>query len=225
MLIGYGKKEKGNITDLYSVISNDVLEERIKTCIEWYIEKASMYRVYFYIFSIISIVMPLIITIVNNGVVWSVDSSRARNVVTICSAIASLAASFLAFFKFQEKWLLYRSTAEEMKAELSQFQAGKLTDESEKQLILKLEEHMRKERTEWFLLNSESSGNQDGTQRKTDGEEDKQKKRETEKATEAETDAEKESGDKTGKEILIQDDTRTDDSDFQGEETDEERSK
>lgn len=142
--------EKSNVSTLYNDIGNEKLKERIRTCLEWYIEKAAFYKRWFCILSVISIIMPLLITVLNNVCV-EIDECLIRNSITICSVIASLSTAFLAFFKFQEKWILYRTTAEEIKKELVLYSANQ-SDEELKKLVIKIEGCMDKERSEWFLL-------------------------------------------------------------------------
>ena len=60
------KKEKEDFKYLYKGIENEVVRERIRASGEWYIEHAIKYKRKFYIFSIIGIVAPLLITVINS---------------------------------------------------------------------------------------------------------------------------------------------------------------
>lgn len=60
--------QKSEIEDfeiLYRDIPNEVIRERIRSTGEWYIRHAILYKRFFYILSIISIILPLIISSVN----------------------------------------------------------------------------------------------------------------------------------------------------------------
>lgn len=157
MMVLYREREKQNMCCLYECIENNELKQRVKVSLEWYIEKAAKYRRYFYTLSFISILMPLLITVLNNVCVDSFERCYIQNAITICSVFTTLATSILALFKFQEKWILYRSTAEEIKKELSLFSAKKCGDINELNLISKIEECMSKERAEWFVLSNDKS--------------------------------------------------------------------
>lgn len=112
---------------LYRNIQNDVVRERIKSTGEWYIRHAKLYKILFYVFSIISIVLPLVISSIN--VLGTGHENEIRVVTTITSAIVSLITALLTFTKCGEKWTLYRSTIEMMKSELALYSCKKRTDE------------------------------------------------------------------------------------------------
>jgi len=109
---------------LYSNIKDDVLRQRIQNSINWYIHKSVFYKRFYYIFSTISILLPLGVTILH-----STDSACfLENHLQICSAIlasaTTLTTSILTLFRFQDYWKEYRETAEKLKAELLQFHMG-----------------------------------------------------------------------------------------------------
>ena len=89
---------------LYKNIGNEVIKERIRSSGQWYIERAIRYKRYFYSLSIISIILPLIISSVNIlGASWE---NEVRIVTTIASAIVSMVTGLLTFTKCGEKWIL-----------------------------------------------------------------------------------------------------------------------
>lgn len=154
------KREASSIETLCKGIQNEVLRNRIKVCLAWYIERAVRYKNYFCFFSVITIVLPSFITIINTVLMPEEQAALAINAITVCSVISSFSAAILTLFKFQEKWILYRSTAEEIKKELSLYQAGRQKDKDIEKLIIKLEQCMSKERSKWQLLSENSVENE-----------------------------------------------------------------
>ena len=138
---------------LYRNIQNDVVRERIKSTGEWYIRHAKLYKILFYVFSIISIVLPLVISSIN--VLGTVHENEIRVVTTITSAIVSLITALLTFTKCGEKWTLYRSTIEMMKSELALYSCKKRTDEELEKLVFKLEKIMNQEHNKWRKMQQE----------------------------------------------------------------------
>lgn len=138
---------------LYRNIQNDVVRERIKSTGEWYIRHAKFYKILFYVFSIISIVLPLIISSVN--VLGAGHENEIRVVTTITSAIVSLITALLTFTKCGEKWTLYRSTIEMMKSELALYNCKNRTDEELEKLVFKLEKIMNQEHNKWRKMQQE----------------------------------------------------------------------
>lgn len=138
---------------LYRGIDNAIVRERIKSTGEWYIRRAKFYKFLFYVFSIISIVLPLVISSVN--VLGTGHETEIRVVTTITSAIVSLITSLLTFTKCGEKWTLYRSTVEMMKSELALYGCKKQTDAELEKLMFKLEKIMNQEHNKWRKMQQE----------------------------------------------------------------------
>ena len=140
---------------LYKNIGNEVIKERIRSSGQWYIERAIRYKRYFYSLSIISIILPLIISSVNIlGASWE---NEVRIVTTIASAIVSMVTGLLTFTKCGEKWTLYRSTIEMIKSELTLFWTKTpVPDEKDlANLTYRLEEIMNKEHSRWKKMQQE----------------------------------------------------------------------
>ena len=140
---------------LYKNIENEVIRERIRSSGQWYIERAIRYKRYFYSLSIISIILPLIISSVNIlGASWE---NEVRIVTTIASAIVSMVTGLLTFTKCGEKWTLYRSTIEMIKSELTLFWTKTpVPDEKDlANLTYRLEEIMNKEHSRWKKMQQE----------------------------------------------------------------------
>ena len=140
---------------LYKNIRNEVIRERIRSSGQWYIERAIRYKRYFYILSIIGIVLPLLITSVN--VFGCTHENQVRVITAIASAIVSLTTGLLTFTKCGEKWTLYRNTIEMIKSELTVYWAKASTQEEEELIMLvsRLEDIMNKEHNKWNKIQEE----------------------------------------------------------------------
>lgn len=144
------KNEKNDFSKLCEKINDETLKSRVISAGNWYIEKAFVYKIEFYVFSILGIVMPLLSVVAS-----SISTNDGARIVTIiCSAFASLSASMLALLKCRDKWTLYRMAIECMKRKLSLHWAKKLNDSDLADLIAELEKCIENEQKEWKILNS-----------------------------------------------------------------------
>lgn len=127
---------------------------RFEQSVKWYIKKANRFKFIFYLFSIIGIVFPASIPIVNSFLnCYRCESDVA---ITIISVSASISASFLTLFKAQEKWMHYRYVAETLQIEYS-FYTTAVGDyeDSEKRLkhfLKKIESIMSEEHDQWLKM-------------------------------------------------------------------------
>lgn len=110
-----------------------------------------------------TIVMPLLTTLFSAWV--GISQSYAKNIVSLCSMLAALAASALCLLKCQEKWILYRTTVEKMKKILSMHRAVQLGEDELIKLMRDLEDCMDNERVKWHDLreNPKDNTNSDGS--------------------------------------------------------------
>lgn len=159
----FGRKEKYQVEPLYNSIGDEILKARIKNCLEWYIEDAAKYKMMCKILGIIGIILPLVITVINSWRPVNLNTDLRANLITVLSAVTSFIASLQAFLALQEKWILYRSTAEEIKRELTLYHAGVLNNDALYQFTVKIEQVMAQEKEEWLRLANklkENSNNQ-----------------------------------------------------------------
>lgn len=127
---------------------------RFEQSVKWYIKKANKFKYFFYLFSIIGIVFPASIPIVNSFL--RSNHCESDFVITIISVSASISASFLTLFKAQEKWIHYRYVAETLQTEYSFYTTavGEYED-SEKRLkrfLKKIESIMSDEHDQWLKM-------------------------------------------------------------------------
>lgn len=140
-------KEKDDIKILCGIITDEVLQKRLRGSMEWYMKNAVKNKRRFYILSFMTIVMPLLTTLFN---AWmGISEAYAKNIVSLCSMLAALAASALCLLKCQEKWILYRTTVEKMKKMLSMYRAVQLGEDELIKLMRALEDCMDNERVKW----------------------------------------------------------------------------
>lgn len=161
----FGEKEKNDLERLYKDIPNEAVKARIKSCGEWYIEYAILYKWIFYIFSVIGIILPLVVTMINAlGC-----PEEIKTVTMICSVLISFCTSFLTFTKCREKWTLYRNTVEGMKRELMIYWGNEEEKTGIKNLIFNLEKYMEEEHHEWtsFVTEMEKGEDHDSVDKET----------------------------------------------------------
>lgn len=94
-------------------------------CLQWFTKKAIINKRRFYLFSIVSIVCPLLNTI---ETVWF----DYAEIAVILSSLTALSSALLALFNAREKWNNYRSAAEFIKNEYMLYQAYAAPYENEK---------------------------------------------------------------------------------------------
>ena len=150
--------ERIDIENLCEVIDNEPSRKRIEGSMKWYMVNAVKNRRRFYILSFMTIILPLLNTLVNAWV--GIPDGYAKNIVSLCSMLAALSASTLCLFKCQEKWILYRTTVERMKRLLSKYRAGRLGEDKNKDeaaLIQQLEDCMDEEFTKWCEIRKKTN--------------------------------------------------------------------
>lgn len=159
------KKEMEDILNLCQIIEDEVLRKRMRGSMEWYMNNAVKNRGRFYVLSFMTIVMPLLTTLVNS---WEgLAEANAKNMVSLCSMLAALAASALCLLKCQEKWILYRSTVEKMKRLLSLYRAGQIGNAELTSLVQELENCMDEEHTKWREMREMQKDNKNSNGNKT----------------------------------------------------------
>lgn len=132
---------------------------RFEQSVKWYIKKANRFKLIYFILSIMGIVFPASIPIVNG--VLKCGNIPCDTLITIISVCASISASFLTLFKAQEKWVHYRHVAEMLQAEYSYYSTnvGVYMDcEKKSQLFLvRIEAIMSDEHDKWMRMFDDNS--------------------------------------------------------------------
>ena len=100
---------------LSEAIQDPFIQLRIQSSLEWYIRKAQKNKHYFYIFSMITIICPIL-----SGVVNLIEVNEQLRIFSSgIMGCSSVTAAFLNLFNVNKKWMLYRNQAEGIKRMVS----------------------------------------------------------------------------------------------------------
>ncbi|MCD8059436.1 MAG: DUF4231 domain-containing protein [Bacteroides fragilis] len=92
----------------------DYLETRVSTQQEYFSERASSNKKHYYVTSILKLVISLTITVLSSVMF---DTSPVSIIVAVLSAIMALIEGILLLCKYNENWIMYRMTSENLKKE------------------------------------------------------------------------------------------------------------
>lgn len=137
---------------------SDYINNRFEKQINWYHQAATRSRIIFYICQALIIVFGAIIPIAN--VAANTDSLAIRITSSVLGSLITIITGFLQLAKAQENWLLFRSTAENLKQEYHLFMQGggeysnpNLSSEEKNQLFIdRAEAIMTAEGSRYFTL-------------------------------------------------------------------------
>ena len=159
------KSEKNNLHEkLYDkddkpVIENEYLLKRFEQSVLWYIKNANNCKIWYFALSIVGIVLPLSIPILN----LFNDSSYVKLLITLVSVFTSFVTALLSLLKSHDKWINYRSVAEALQTELTLYisKCGDYADstqEERNQLFAeRIETLMGNEHIKWIgIVNKKS---------------------------------------------------------------------
>ena len=107
-----GKVEWDYIGQLLNAIENHNIRNQIGNALEWYVIKTNRYRFSEYILNTLILIVPAVLTILNNCV--SSENVEGQLVVAFLGTFAAAAKSFS---KLHDKRICYRRTAEFIKRE------------------------------------------------------------------------------------------------------------
>lgn len=99
----------------------DYLEKRVDAQITWYDNKSGQNQLWFKVLRIVEIVSAALIPFL------SLISSKHESlpyVIAVFGMVIAVSAAMTSLFKFQENWIQYRASAEQLKHEKFLFQAG-----------------------------------------------------------------------------------------------------
>lgn len=138
--------------------TEELINNRVACCMEWYIRKACFYKKVFYIGSSIALVCPLIVSIVAGINALTDDISiYCQIIIIVLGGISSAVTGFLALFHANEKWVEYRAAAEYLKKEITLYKAGigeYQNRESHLVFLNNVEQYMSKENIEWKKISN-----------------------------------------------------------------------
>ena len=138
-----GRKEMANYQFLFVGIENDTIKQRAYVSLEYYIDKATFYKLAWNVLSFAGIVLPAAATFFTCA---GVDATR----IALVTALTSVVSGSLALFKCADKKNAYRNSAENLKGELSEYLSetgryqNKSADEKDQLLSESLEQIIKK---------------------------------------------------------------------------------
>jgi hypothetical protein len=117
------RRKKESYLDRYNTEKPDIsdyITNRFETQLNWYHNKATDSRIIFYVCQGLIIVFGAMVPIINVAGP-DVDSLSIRITSSILGALITIIAGFIQLLKAQESWILFRSTAENLKLEYHLF--------------------------------------------------------------------------------------------------------
>lgn len=126
------------------------VKERLEDQIAWYDFKSAWNKKWHMVFQISQLCFASVITI--SAIVNHNSYPYAKYVVAILGAVIAISSGVVGLYKFNEKWILYRTTAESLKHEKYLFVTKTYPYHSEnafKQLVGRVESLISKENSNW----------------------------------------------------------------------------
>lgn len=130
----------------------EYLNKRLKSQIDWYSNNSNLNKRYYFSLKTTEIILagtvPFLIALSNND-------DNLKVVAGILSVIVGIIASLLMAFKYQEKWIQYRSSCEKLKQEKVMFetQSGFYASNQDLKLFVeRVEFIISKENSNWTQL-------------------------------------------------------------------------
>ena len=166
------------------VFRSEYTLKRFCQSVIWYTKSAKSMKRAFFFFCSFTIALPTIATLLNSVPDNFISNyeSWIKLTVSVISAATAILTAFLNLFKFQHKWVQFRSTSEELQTELTVYlaQAGdyseksltkpyvtkdkpapefsreKLAEMRENMFLINIEKIMAKEKSQWENLHKPS---------------------------------------------------------------------
>lgn len=138
----------------------EYIEERIKDQINFFDKKSPLMKRHYYVFAFLATVGAILTPVIVNIEEYSKYS-------TFVSVIVAVSISINGLFKFKDKWLLYRSSAEYLNSLLYKYQAESSCkdfdeDKEFKRLKDDVESFLSKSNNEWRgLIETEKDDKKD----------------------------------------------------------------
>jgi Protein of unknown function (DUF4231) len=130
-------------------------EERLQKQIEWHSQKARHNKLRFRLYQIITLIASAIISIIN---VANVGDFQTRMISSIIAGVIVVATGITQLEKYQENWILYRTSSELLKKEKYFFEnnIGEYSNPDEKErnklLVERVESIVSAETSKYFTI-------------------------------------------------------------------------
>lgn len=134
-------------------IENKEIRDRIEYLLDWYSKKATRCKIKYYIFASIGIIGPALVTLISNCNIF-----QESCLVPIISTVTSICAGILVLTRWQEGWIRYRSTVENIKSKLTLYiveiksVTGEEKQKKDEIFIQDIEEIVQSENFEWSKI-------------------------------------------------------------------------
>ena len=166
------------------VFRSEYTLKRFCQSVIWYTKSAKSMKRAFFVLSAFTIALPTIATLLNSVPDNFISNyeSWIKLTVSVISAATAILTAFLNLFKFQHKWVQFRSTSEELQTELTvylaqagdysektltkpyvakdkpvpEFSGEKLDELRENMFLINIEKIMAKEKSQWENLHKPS---------------------------------------------------------------------
>lgn len=166
------------------VFRSEYTMKRFCHSVIWYTKNAKSMKRAFFVLSAFTIALPTIATLLNSVPDNFISNyeSWIKLTVSVISAATAILTAFLNLFKFQHKWVQFRSTSEELQTELTvylaqagdysektltkpyvakdkpvpEFSGEKLDELRENMFLINIEKIMAKEKSQWENLHKPS---------------------------------------------------------------------
>ena len=148
------------------ITEEEYLKDRVEDQINWYDKKSGINKKWFHRTQVLTIVFGALITFV--GVFGFSDGSIFRYLSPLLGACVTILSSLLVLYKFQEKWITYRTTSEALQVERNLFLTG--CDPYKKKgsfqyFVVRIESILSQENSSWAqTMQPESKDQSDNTQ-------------------------------------------------------------
>ena len=143
-------------------------QERLQKQIEWHSKKARDNKSRFHIYQIITLIASTIIPIIN---VASIGDFQTRLISSINAGIIAVATGLTQLEKYQENWILYRTSSELLKKEKYFFEnsVGEYSNlddiQKNKLLVERIESIVSAETSKYFTIHQPSQRQEQGNEK------------------------------------------------------------
>lgn len=138
---------------LSEYIANSYIRKRLKNRLEWYMVTYHSYKRKYDFISIISIILPTVIILLNDLQDYGNFQMQCKIGISLASAVVTVASGLNSLYQWHERSIEYRNYAEILKTEAICYIAGvkEYADEEQKDQIFiqRIEELSLKENSSW----------------------------------------------------------------------------
>lgn len=128
---------------------DEFIKSRVDDQITWHSKKAKCYKVHYYVFAIIAMVLSIAAATV---------ICPCMCISRILSIIVAVSIGLESICNFKDKWILYRNTAEALKSEKVKYLARKEPlEEIDEEFIRAIEDILSQTNNEWQHIAKKTS--------------------------------------------------------------------